>query len=962
MVTAAFKLKRANIYAVPGRDRRDVQGQGALKLARHELKIARGRHAYLVEQLNRRRILRITDDLLRSPQERFEAPPHLFPRLRVAGGRRRTPTCSATTLAAAEPQHAARSSDSPLARLAMKPPQNAFPHPVTSASAPDWSSLKKAGTRHVSPVSASCATAPFAPRRTHTILAPAAGRRHSSGGEPSPTRDTASSSFGEKTFPAEGGASSVSRGTGRVACVNDLDAEPSMSFRRSESRVSAAENPLQRRGERRVRAFGVYADVERPRASVSRRERLHGAEHGVQTRVRGRAACVRRPSRSAICHARGVEDGRASGALSFRRASSVRGARRTKSADAFRCSVRHGSAAPPLHPCRRRARASTPSLSTLVRVAQHPRTRAAYNFGMHDPRGDCPPKASLGASEPERGLRPAAAQHAHARGAVREHQIIHDHGKHDEVQGRRARGGRLRNRRRSRAWSRSRHRFPRTRGTRRPAASPVARPRRSRAEGHARDVLADRASRRRGTWRSATTDAAERGAHSLKPCWRDGNGSSSAARVAWTFGPERGTKSAADSRSRVSHTPRLAQAVVVPIARPETTEAAALPTKPSHAAMAHEPRRFTNSDGVGDVNRAISFNATPGRWVPRSTRRKRPFPLSGRYLRAAGFPAPAGRARTSLAGPSTRPQPRRLASCSRGARAMKASSRDLFPWRTSRGPRNRRESTCRRAPARWCASPRATPATFALDASRFRAPPACSRTSPSWDSSPTSRRRASRPMAPRPTGRNEKRATSAARSATRSSHAAENSPRRGICHPRVYTRGLGRSDASSARGRDAALLGCAAAFRASSRRLRCGCRAARASPSRCSRGLAHVRAHRDWRGCRAGRTTGASSGTALRRRFRRRGVRLCAAGHRRVIVQKRRLHRVRRAPLAGAHRAGRDAFVREVRVRPARASDGRRRRSALETRRAPFRAGGFSRQGSNRARRRGHEPLRVRGR
>ena len=123
-----------------------------------------------------------------------------------------------------------------------------------------------------------------------------------------------------------------------------------------------------------------------------------------------------------------------------------------------------------------------------------------------------------------------------------------------------------------------------------------------------------------------------------------------------------------------------------------------------------------------------------------------------------------------------------------------------------------------------------------------------------------------------------------------------------LCTPRA--RALKASSADWARG----ALGCAAAFRASSRRLRCGCHAARASPSRCSRGLAHVRAHRDWRGCRVrAEQLGPARVASLRRRFRRRGVRLCAAGHRRVIVQKRRLHRVRRAPLAGAHRAGRDA-------------------------------------------------------
>jgi hypothetical protein len=123
------------------------------------------------------------------------------------------------TLAAADPQHAARSSDSPLTRPAMKPPQKAFPHPVTSAKR-DWSS-RKAGTSHVSPVAAECTTAPFSPRRTHTIFAPAsARRRHSSAGEPSPTRDTASSSLGEKTSPAEHSVWSVSIETGRVARVN----------------------------------------------------------------------------------------------------------------------------------------------------------------------------------------------------------------------------------------------------------------------------------------------------------------------------------------------------------------------------------------------------------------------------------------------------------------------------------------------------------------------------------------------------------------------------------------------------------------------------------------------------------------------------------------------------------------------------------------------------------------------
>ena len=94
----------------------------------------------------------------------------------------------------------------------------------------------------------------------------------------------------------------------------------------------------------------------------------------------------------------------------------------------------------------------------------------------------------------------------------------------------------------------------------------------------------------------------------------------------------------------------------------------------------------------------------------RSTRRKRPFPVALLDdTSASGTSACSLSARTSLPEACTRSQPRRLASCSRGARAMKASSRDLFPWRTSRGPRNRRESTCRRAPARWCASPRATP-------------------------------------------------------------------------------------------------------------------------------------------------------------------------------------------------------------------------------------------------------------
>ena len=367
----------------------------------------------------------------------------------------------------------------------MKPPQNAFPHPVTSASAPDWSSLKKAGTRHVSPVSASCATAPFAPRRTHTILAPAAARRrHSSSGEPFPTRDTASSSFGEKTSPAEHSASSVSRGTGRVARVNGS----TLSHPAFDAPSLASPPPRLRRKDARSAASGrsgctptwnaraplyLGGSVSAGGRSMAYRPAFAGVRH----------TCVRRPSRSVICHARGV--GRnvcASGASFF--SSSFFRSRRATNAEADASPPPPSRSAAPYVSMSSSRTSIRPSLSTPFASSQSSHSRGKSGpIPAARPTEKFPgcvlnPNAVCGPPPPSTPMRVEPS--ANTRSSTITVNTTRSRGGGPEGDGSGTAAGRVR-------VALAPSRFPRTRGTRRPAASPVARPRRGARNKHARD-------------------------------------------------------------------------------------------------------------------------------------------------------------------------------------------------------------------------------------------------------------------------------------------------------------------------------------------------------------------------------------------------------------------------------------------------------------------------------------------
>mmetsp|Transcript_1086 Transcript_1086/g.4410 ORF Transcript_1086/g.4410 Transcript_1086/m.4410 type:complete len:324 (+) Transcript_1086:235-1206(+) len=185
----------------------------------------------------------------------------------------------------------------PRERDAANAPQNALPHPVSSTT-------RAATLGHSNPSSrpASYAIAPDSPRRRHTTSAPASAiRRTSSVGDsrsPSTKSDRASRSFGEKTSAAPHSArsSEASRGT-RATVKGSTDVSPHPAARSAaQSETSGRDGSTPKCAHLAAAAFSGQLECAGRSMAYSSSLRRSSRRH----------TCVRLPSRSVICHARGV--------------------------------------------------------------------------------------------------------------------------------------------------------------------------------------------------------------------------------------------------------------------------------------------------------------------------------------------------------------------------------------------------------------------------------------------------------------------------------------------------------------------------------------------------------------------------------------------------------------------------------------------------------------------------------
>ena len=206
--------------------------------------------------------------------------------------------CSTMMLAAADASVRASRKPSPARTLAANAPQKQLPQPVSSTTR----DTGNASHAYPSPVLASYTTAPRAPRRRQiTLFAPASRMRptNSSGDivSPSAKKLLLSRSFGDHTSPSDINSRSADADNGVGACVNgSIEINPQPAFRSAPTSATSGRAGLIPKCTARVRRHFSGQDANSG-LNIAYNPSLASSRH----------TCVRRPSLSVICHARGVD-------------------------------------------------------------------------------------------------------------------------------------------------------------------------------------------------------------------------------------------------------------------------------------------------------------------------------------------------------------------------------------------------------------------------------------------------------------------------------------------------------------------------------------------------------------------------------------------------------------------------------------------------------------------------------